>query len=84
MTETVSAIQSWWPVLAALVAVVMWLARLEARGVQSSKDLLSLETRIEKQRKEDMAVRQQDRDYDRRILESVQADIKLILQRTAK
>jgi hypothetical protein len=95
MTDTITALKDAWAFILAAVALVAWFVRLEARAMRNSDDLtieaasrkaelVALETRIEKQRKEDMELRRQDREDTKRMLQEVQSDIKLLLQRTAK
>lgn len=95
MNDTLQIIKDWWFALAATVATVAWLVRLEARGLQNSKnltkestdrkaELIALELRLEKQRQEDMALRREDREDTKLILREMQGDIKLLLQRAAK
>jgi hypothetical protein len=57
---------------------------LTIEAASRKAELVALETRIEKQRKEDMELRRQDREDTKRMLQEVQSDIKLLLQRTAK
>lgn len=95
MSETINAIKDWWAILLGVAGFVAWFVRLEARAMRNSDDitreatsrkgdLVALELRLEKQRKEDMDLRKQDREDTKRLLQDVQSDIKLLLQRTAK
>lgn len=92
MTDALEVIKEWWVMVAATVATVAWLVRLEARGLQNTKsltkestdrkaELIALELRLEKQRQEDMALRREDREDTKQILQEMQRDIKLLLQR---
>lgn len=95
MTDSFSAIKEAWGFILGGIALVAWLVRLEARAMRNSDEvmketqsrkteLVTLELRLEKQRKEDMDLRKQDREETHRMLQEVQSDIKLLLQRTAK
>lgn len=88
MTEAANVIKEWWFAIMALVAVTVWLVRLEARSFTNSaqnearrNELIALELRLERQRQEDMATRKEDRDEMQEVLREVRADIKLLLQR---
>jgi hypothetical protein len=74
------------------IGLVAWFIRLESRSLRNSDDvvkeakarkeeLASLELRLEKQRKEDLAQRKEDRENTNEILRAVQTDIKLLLQK---
>lgn len=88
MTEAANAIKDWWFAIMALVAVTVWLVRLEARSFANTAqntarrdELVALELRLERQRKEDMSVRKADRDEMQEMLREMREDIKLLLQR---
>lgn len=88
MTDAANVIKDWWFAIMALVAVTVWLVRLEARSFSNSAqntarrdELVALELRLERQRKEDMSVRKADRDEMQEMLREMREDIKLLLQR---
>jgi len=91
MSEALSAIKDWWAIIMGVCGVLIWLVRLESRAIRNSADnesrkqeLIALELRLEKQRKEDMELRREDREDTKRILQEVQRDIKLLLQQAVK
>lgn len=95
MQDTLTTLKDWWALLLGFLGLAAWFVRLEARAMRNSDDitreatsrkseLMSLELRLEKQRKEDMDLRKQDREDTKRLLQEVQSDIKTLLQRTAK
>jgi len=95
MSETVNVIKDWWAILLGAIGLVAWFVRLESRSIRNSddvvketkarkEDLTALEIRLERQRKEDLAQRKEDRENTNEILRSVQADIKLLLQKVGK
>jgi hypothetical protein len=92
MSETVNIIKDWWAIFIGAIGLVAWFIRLESRSLRNSDDvvketrarkeeLASLELRLEKQRKEDLAQRKEDRENTNEILRAVQTDIKLLLQK---
>ena len=92
MSEAVNIIKDWWAIFIGAIGLVAWFIRLESRSLRNSDDvvketrarkeeLASLELRLEKQRKEDLAQRKEDRENTNEILRAVQTDIKLLLQK---
>lgn len=92
---SMDVIHDYWAILLSAVAYLFWLARLEMKVLQNSKDidqktfnatkdLRDLETRLSAQRAEDMASRQRDWDSMHESLNGIQGDIKELLQRTVK
>jgi hypothetical protein len=70
-------LREWWPVIMATLGGVLWLSRLEWRGLQNEAEIKRLWT----QRKEDLASAQKARDDTNKLLEEMRADIKQILAR---
>lgn len=83
MTLT-EVLQDYWGVVSAAAAYLFWLGRLEMKVFQASKDQKDMETRMATQRAEDLANRQRDWDKMNDRLNTIQDDIKELLQRTAK
>lgn len=92
MTDALEVIKDWWFMVLSCGTAVAWLVRLEARGLQNTKsltkestdrkaELIALELRLEKQRQEDLVLRREDREDTKQILQEMQRDIKLLLQR---
>jgi len=73
MTET---IKEFWGVIVAIVTLVVWLVRLEARGVANASEI----KRIWTQRKEDMEAAKESRDMVNGKLNEMSADIKQLLR----
>lgn len=69
-------IREWWSVILALLAAVVWLLRLEARGLQNEREI----KRLWDQRSEDLEQAQQARDETNAMLKEMRADIKRLLQ----
>lgn len=95
MNDTLQMIKDWWVMLAATVATVAWLVRLESRGLQNTKsltkestdrkaELIALETRLETRRQEDLDRSREDRADTKQILQEMQRDIKLLLQQVGQ
>jgi hypothetical protein len=75
-----TVIQEWWAVLMGAFAAVVWLVRLEARGIANAAEI----RRLWAQRKEDLASAKESRDRTDKRLDVIGADIKLILQHMPK
>jgi hypothetical protein len=73
-------ILSFWPVLAAFVAFLVWLIRLEARSVENGKEI----KRLWNQRKEDMELSRQSREETNKMLGEIRDDIKSLIARVGK
>lgn len=70
-------LKEWWGAIATAVGAVVWLARLEAKGVWNAREI----ARLWEQRKEDLASAKESRDATNSILKEMQADIKALLAR---
>lgn len=73
-------IRTFWPVLAAFVAFLVWLIRLEARSVENNKEI----KRLWNQRKEDMELSRQSREDTNKMLAEIRDDIKALIARVGK
>jgi hypothetical protein len=73
-------ILSFWPVLAAFMAFLVWLIRLEARSVENSKEI----KRLWNQRKEDLEMSRQSREETNKMLGEIRDDIKSLIARVGK
>jgi hypothetical protein len=73
-------LREFWTLFAGGFAVVVWLVRLEARGVSNAAEIKRLWT----QRKEDMEAAKHSRDKSDRRLDEIAQDIKEILRGMAK
>ena len=73
-------IRTFWPIAAATLAVIVWLIRLESRGVANAAEIKRLWT----QRKEDMEAAKDSRDKSDKRLDEIGQDIKEILRGMAK
>jgi hypothetical protein len=73
-------ILTFWPVLAAFVAFLVWLIRLEARSVENGKEI----KRLWNQRKEDMEMSRQSREETNKMLGEIRDDIKSLIARVGK
>ena len=74
------AIREFWGIIAAAAAALVWLVRLEARGVANAADI----RRLWSQRKEDMEAARQSRDKTDKRLDDIAADIKALLREVGK
>ena len=73
-------LRAFWTLFAGSFAVVVWLVRLEGRGVSNAAEIKRLWT----QRKEDMEAAKDSRDKSDRRLDEIAQDIKEILRGMAK
>jgi len=73
-------VRTFWPVLAAFVAFLVWLIRLEARSVENNKEI----KRLWNQRKEDLEMSRQSREETNRMLGEIRDDIKALIARVGK
>ena len=68
---------TFWPIILAFVAFLVWLIRLEARSVENSKEI----KRLWNQRREDLEASKEAREDTNKMLAEIRDDIKsLILQ----
>lgn len=88
MTDILKDLKDLWALVLAGAGVVAWSVRLESRSNTNSREVValrrevsSLEARLAAQRAEDIANRQRDSDQMNSRLDSIQSDIKLLLQR---
>jgi hypothetical protein len=73
-------IRTFWPVVVAFVAFLVWLIRLEARSVENGKEI----KRLWNQRKEDMELSRQSREDTNKMLAEIRDDIKALIARVGK
>lgn len=69
-------IRDFWAVIAAVVAAVVWLVRLEARGISNAAEI----RRLWAQRKEDLELQSKAREETSHMLSEIRADIKALLR----
>lgn len=69
-----------WKVAAAVVAFLVWLVRLEAKGLQNEREI----KRLWNQRKEDLDAAREDRQRIHDILTEIQQDIKALIAKVGK
>ena len=69
-----------WKVALAAVAFVVWLVRLEAKGLQNEREI----KRLWNQRKEDLDAAREDRQRIHQILSEIQSDIKQLIAKVGK
>jgi len=72
--------QDSWKVAAAVVAFLVWLVRLEAKGLQNEREI----KRLWNQRKEDLEAAREDRQRIHDILAEIQSDIKQLIAKVGK
>jgi len=72
--------QDSWKVAAAVVAFLVWLVRLEAKGLQNEREI----KRLWNQRKEDLDAAREDRQRIHDILAEIQSDIKQLIGKVGK
>jgi len=72
--------QDSWKVAAAFVAFIVWLVRLEAKGLQNEREI----KRLWNQRKEDLDAAREDRQRIHDILAEIQSDIKQLIGKVGK
>ena len=73
MTEM---IRTFWPIAVAVIAAIVWLIRLEARGISNGAEI----RRLWSQRREDMEAAKESRDRMDRRLDEIASDIKTLLR----
>jgi len=73
-------VRTFWPVVLAFVAFLVWLIRLEARSVENSKEI----KRLWNQRKEDLEMSRQSREETNKMLAEIRDDIKALIARVGK
>ena len=77
MTEM---IRTFWPIAVAVIAAIVWLIRLEARGISNGAEI----RRLWSQRREDMEAAKESRDRMDRRLDEIGSDIKTLLRGMGK
>ena len=77
--ETMTLLKTLWPIIVGFVAFLVWLIRLESKGLQNERDI----KRLWSQRKEDLEHAQKSRDEMHEMLREMRDDIKMLLQRGA-
>ena len=70
----------YWPIAASLVAVVVWLVRLEASSAENTKEI----KRLWNQRREDMDAAQRSRSETNSMLAEIRDDIKALIAKVGK
>jgi hypothetical protein len=70
----------YWPIAASLVAVVVWLVRLEASSAENTKEI----KRLWNQRREDMEAAQRSRGETNAMLAEIRDDIKSLISKVGK
>jgi methyl-accepting chemotaxis protein len=71
---------AYWPVAVSLVAVVVWLVRLEAGSAENTKEI----KRLWNQRREDLEASQRSREETNKMLGEIRDDIKSLIARVGK
>ena len=71
---------AYWPVAVSLVAVVVWLVRLEAGSAENTKEI----KRLWNQRREDLEMSQRSREETNKMLGEIRDDIKSLIARVGK
>lgn len=77
-------LKDYFPAILSLVALVVWLVRLEGRVTSITREMIKLEKHLASQRAEDLVNRQRDWDMLSRKLDGIDSDLKLVLQRIGK
>ena len=68
-------IQEFWALITACIAGLVWLVRLEARGLTNEREIRRLWT----QRREDMDAAKEHREQQNAMLSEIRADVKRLL-----
>jgi hypothetical protein len=71
---------AYWPVAVSLVAIVVWLVRLEAGSAENTKEI----KRLWNQRREDMDASQRARSETNAVLSEIRDDIKSLIAKVGK
>jgi hypothetical protein len=71
---------AYWPVAVSLVAIVVWLVRLEAGSAENTKEI----KRLWNQRREDLEASRQSREDTNRMLAEIRDDIKSLISKVGK
>ncbi len=78
--ETISMLKTFWPVVVAVFAFLVWLVRLESKGLQNERDI----KRLQDQRKEDLDAAKASRNETNAMLGEIRDDIKALIARVGK
>ena len=70
-------IRDFWGVIIGALAAVIWLVRLESRGISNAAEV----RRLWAQRKEDMDVQREQRGEANKMIAEIRSDIKDVLKR---
>lgn len=70
-------LNEFWALIAAGLAGLVWLVRLEARGISNEREI----KRLWEQRREDMAAAKEAREATNATLAEIRADVKALLTR---
>lgn len=73
-------VRAFWPVAVAVVGFLVWLIRLESKGLQNEREI----KRLWNQRKEDLDAAREDRQRIHDILTEIQKDIKSLISKVGK
>lgn len=73
-------IRDFWGVIIGALAAVVWLVRLEARGISNAAEV----RRLWAQRKEDMEVQKEQREEANKMLTEIRSDVKDLLRGLGK
>ena len=73
-------VRTFWPIIVAFVAFLVWLIRLEARSVENGKEI----KRLWNQRKEDLDLAKQSREDTNKMLAEIRDDIKELIAKVGK
>ena len=73
-------IKTLWPVAVGFVAFLVWMIRLEGKGLQNEREI----KRLWNQRKEDLDAAREDRKRIHDVLAEIQFDIKQLIGKVGK
>jgi hypothetical protein len=80
MRGVLEGIFAYWPVAVSLVAIVVWLVRLEAGSAENTKEI----KRLWNQRREDLEASRQSREDTNMMLAEIRDDIKSLISKVGK
>jgi hypothetical protein len=80
MRGVMEGIFAYWPVAVSLVAIVVWLVRLEAGSAENTKEI----KRLWNQRREDLEASRQSREDTNMMLAEIRDDIKSLISKVGK
>lgn len=73
-------LKTFWPIAVGFVAFLVWMIRLEGRGLQNEREI----KRLWNQRKEDLDAAREDRQRIHDILAEIQKDVKQLIGKVGK